>query len=122
MKEIFVYGTLRKGEGNYQAFSRKYEMEVLKEGVPATGYKMYEVGIPFVCYTGNPDDVIYGDILAVDDNCCESIDAMEEGAGYDIGEIIPDGSSRSYRAYLYDFERIPQYASFVETGNFKEVS
>lgn len=119
MHRIFVYGTLRNGEGNFNTFNNRYNIQVIEEGVPVEGYAMYARGIPFVCYTGNPNDVIYGDILEVDDEGKEAIDSMELGAGYNIDYVVPEGHNTAYRAYLYNENEIPTNR-LIESGNFKE--
>ncbi len=121
MKDIFVYGTLRVGKGNFRNFSRRYNIEVIEEGVPIYGYQMSSAGIPFTYFTEDNNDVVYGDILRVDDEGVEAIDRMELGAGYYISEVQPLGHSETYRAYLYRESEVPRMASVVTSGNFKSV-
>ena len=122
MKDIFVYGTLRVGNGNFGSFQRRFgkeNMQVINTDVPLKGYKMAGMGIPFTYYTGNEEDVVYGDILRVSDECCEAIDRMEVGAGYYIDAVSTD-EDNSFRAYLYKQEDLPSGAKLIKNGNFNK--
>lgn len=122
MKDIFVYGTLRVGNGNFGSFQRRFgeeNMQILRTNVPLKEYKMAGMGIPFTFYTGDENDVVYGDILRVSDECCEAIDRMELGAGYYIDTVHPEPEG-SYRAYLYKKEDLPYRVKVIKNGDFNK--
>lgn len=123
MKDIFVYGTLRVGKGNFFRFQRRFgkeNMYPIKVDISIRGYKIATRGIPFTFYTGNEEDVVYGDILRVSDECCEAIDRMELGAGYYISQVVTEKDDNPSRAYLYKQEEVPPEASIITNGNFNK--
>ena len=59
---IFVYGTLRVGQGNNRWFLA--DVECVQEGVSVAGYKMYTSGgIPAIHHTGDTRDSVVGDVF-----------------------------------------------------------
>jgi len=84
-----VYGTLRKGNGNYRHFLKD------KKCLGTTklkGFKMYSLGFyPCIVPTKNEKDNIIVEVFELDDEKDKSliagINSMERGAGYSIGEV-----------------------------------
>ena len=81
MIKFLAYGSLRKGEFNFDRFgtnSIKYiETKIIK------GYKMYSLGFyPFLVFTGNQEHLVTCDILETSKPIFQAIVQMEEDAGY----------------------------------------
>ena len=78
-KEIWVYGSLRKGEyNNYLLKNSKY----IGKGI-VKGFKMYSLGsYPFVYQTNNKDDTIVVEGYKIDIEIYDLIEKMEKSSGY----------------------------------------
>jgi len=78
MHTLFVYGTLLTGLGNWRSFLDP------QEGTPNTlaGYTMYSLGgFPAIVATGNPEDVIRGEVFEINDDQLQRIDLLEGYSG-----------------------------------------
>lgn len=106
MIPVFVYGTLRPGDYNHSRHGLDEDNVV--RGVTAPG-ALYHVSSSYKAYPCAKFDqcgTIIGDILFFEEGSrdLERIDRMEEGAGYEIREVIvtlPDGSQMKCQAYHY---------------------
>ena len=84
-KEIYVYGSLRKGEYNNYLLK---DSEYIGKGI-VKGFKMYSLGsYPFVHQTNNKDDIIVVEGYKVDIETYNSINKMERLAGYTKVNVI----------------------------------
>ena len=86
MHNIFVYGSLRVGEYNFNAFQTHYNINPIKTNVKLKGYKLFSLGQ----YPGIIEDLnstIIGDILQVNEECYKHIHKMEINANYIEKEI-----------------------------------
>ncbi len=71
--QVFVYGTLRKGESNHYYLRRGL---LVADGVWAKGYAMYDQGsYPFAVPTNGSQ--IKGEIWQIDKDCLAEIDKLE---------------------------------------------
>jgi gamma-glutamylcyclotransferase (GGCT)/AIG2-like uncharacterized protein YtfP len=111
---FFVYGTLRKGEGNY----RRYLAGKTARELPATlpGYLLYARDLPCVVEAPGEGGEVLGDLIAVlperYDRVLRTLDALE---GYDPAQADPwyvrvrrrvrcvaaDGTSGESEAWVY---------------------
>lgn len=97
MNKIGVYGSLRKGEYNYNFFLRdqKYIKTVTKKG-----FKLYSLGsYPCIVRTNNPDDKVVFDLFEVSDSVKKAIDRMEFQAGYHVDYI--EEKNNQYEIYVF---------------------
>lgn len=71
---VAVYGSLRKGHGNHTIISSgEYITNILVSGCAMySGY-----AFPYVCYTGNDDDVIIAEVYKVNSETLYSLDGLE---------------------------------------------
>jgi gamma-glutamylcyclotransferase (GGCT)/AIG2-like uncharacterized protein YtfP len=100
-KYLAVYGTLRKGHGNWQYFLSDVPMVAEKDTVK--GYRMVTFGgFPAIVATGNDADTVVVDVFDVEgyDRIAEGIEGMERGAGYDVTEVL---TSSGLYAYIYTY-------------------
>lgn len=79
MNRIAVYGSLRKGEYNYSAFSKWHDM-VHTGTHTVDGFDLYSLGAYPAATLG--DGKLIVDTFEVDDRCFNQINGMELGAGY----------------------------------------
>lgn len=102
---IAVYGSLRKGEYNYNSFKRMYgdDYEYIKTS-SILGYNIYDLGsYPGLKVSQNPDDRVIIDIMKCSKECFNSINRMELGAGYSTIKVKDESSDDTYLAYLYEY-------------------
>lgn len=101
MKKILVYGSLRKGEYNFERFEDYFPNQMNYLGTVETpGYKLYSLGsYPGIKATDDDNFMLTVDKLEVSEECFQAIDGMEKGAGYTTNTItLPDGD---YTIYVY---------------------
>lgn len=83
MKKVFVYGTLKRGRGNYKVHLR--DQEYLGSDVTVDKYIMGDVGFPYVfpasfSETYGLEDFlcpVRGDVFMVTDECLSRLDRLE---------------------------------------------
>jgi gamma-glutamylcyclotransferase (GGCT)/AIG2-like uncharacterized protein YtfP len=84
VKEIFVYGSLKKGEYNHYLLECK-EAKFLREGF-LHGYTIYDIGhsYPAATRSEKQESFITGEIYEVSEDLFLSILRMEVGAAYTL--------------------------------------
>ena len=112
-----VYGTLRKGNGNFKYFLKdKKCLGTIK----VEGFKMYNLGFyPCIVPTKNKKDIITVEVYKLDDekdkDTINSINGMERGAGYLIGEV----ETKFGKALYYYYPYIPE-SECIEHGDWNK--
>lgn len=86
--KIAVYGSLRYGEYNYNAFNSHYKMHHTGTHI-VDGLELYSLGAYPACAKGNGKVIV--DTFEVTDECFSRIHGMEIGAGYYASTINIDG-------------------------------
>lgn len=88
-KKIAVYGSLRKGEYNYERFLKYFPNQIEVLGTERLPYfSLYDLGsYPGIKKTNNPQDTVVFDILKVSDSCYNALYLMEIGANYKTIDI-----------------------------------
>lgn len=85
-KYLLAYGSLRKGQYNFNRISNLFSSKDVIQYVRTIklpGYKMYSLGsYPACIHTGTRSDIIECDILRMHNSAFDIIDRMEVGAGY----------------------------------------
>lgn len=123
MKEtykIFVYGSLRKGEYNFDRFVEIYgkdSIKVVDTNVTLFGYRLYSLGPYPGLKPANEEDTksfVVGDILEVSQQAFNSITAMELGAGYyiEVKEI------KDHACVIYLYNGTTNEKNFVKEGDW----
>ncbi len=93
--EVFVYGTLRRGEGNHELLARA---EFLGFSRTEAAYTLYDLGAyPGVVVGGA--DVVHGELYRVDGATLAALDRLEEHPDYYRREtiVLNDGA----QAWIY---------------------
>ena len=121
---FFVYGTLRRGQSNYQRLiDSKEGFEFVGPAVTINKYTMLSSGIPFV-HKQPEASVIKGEVFMVWDNkLIKSLDALEghrdgERQGYHREQTpvrLDNGMNMS--AWIYFFYGVP-HGSIVQSGDW----
>lgn len=94
-KLIFVYGSLRPSQYNFDRVNNWIEGEVLKPVTRAIlpGFELVNLGVyPAIVPEGDSD--VVGDILECPPELFANIDAMERGAGYKVVELKAEALTR----------------------------
>lgn len=120
MKRIAVYGSLRKGDYNYDRCIPNAEVI---EQVELQGWEMYDLGSYPAIVRG--DGTVLFDIMDVTDEHYDRVESMELGAGYIAETVTLKGASEATLFYMKD-EALAQYESWsrqvklVESGDWIE--
>lgn len=114
-----IYGSLREGHYNYNAFKRMGSTEVLARG-ELRGYKMWDLGAyPCITYTGNTDDIVQVEVHKYCDRNSTSIARMEIGAGYvPIDEQIKGDDGKTHFGTVWVYPNEPRFGKEVEGGDW----
>jgi len=109
-KKIFVYGTLRRGCGNYYAFLDRSDVKFC--GVEKKhGYALYSNNIvAYMVKTGNKEDYVVGEVYLVPDKIYKKISQMNTGANYK--EVYEDGE------IFWTYEKPLPNAVKIESGDY----
>ncbi len=99
-KLIATYGSLRKGQYNYERFCEAYPNEIKYiKTISTYGYKLYSLGpYPGVKVGNHMDDIIL-DLLEVSERVYDIINRMEIGAGYRAQFLSHE--KKVYTIYIY---------------------
>lgn len=117
MKQIVVYGSLREGEYNADRFRRNYGAENFKyiRTTTITGYNIFDLGsYPGLKISNDPNSKVIVDIMEVSDECFQSIEWMEHGAGYSTIKVVDDETGQKFPAYMYEYSA----TDLVESGDW----
>jgi len=89
---IAVYGSLRMNEYNYEAFARRYDMKHTGTHT-ISGFDLYSLGAYPAAVLGDGEIVV--DTFEVDNDCFNSMNRMELGAGYYALDTEIDGKDHT---------------------------
>lgn len=115
---LFVYGTLRKGYGNYRLLRGCRCLGTFRT-VP--GYRMYAAGIPYVVHNPQSFASVEGELYEVDEVALSRIDDLEGHPVFYRRQIVRLSDGSSAFAYLMSWTRLPLNAKYVPSGKFSDV-
>ena len=114
MIKFLAYGSLRKGEFNFDRFGKDTIKYITTKTIK--GYKMYSLGFyPFLIFTGNKEDEVTCDVLETYPEIFEEIKNMEYEAGY------IDTTEENLPLFIMEFtncnilQRLPE----IKSGDWK---
>ena len=84
MRNIFVYGTLKKGYHNHRLLEG---CELISDNFIVSGFKLFESGIPFMKRSNN-SDMVLGEVYSVDDKTLSRLDSLEGHPNWYRREIV----------------------------------
>lgn len=91
--QVAVYGSLRKGEYNYDHFKRSFPDMEYTGTHTIRGYNLYSLGsYPAVTVMDGDKELII-DTFNVSENCFSRMNGMEIGAGYSQHEITVEDTA-----------------------------
>ena len=115
-KKVAVYGSLRKGEYNYERFVDYFKggLEYLRTTV-VRGYDLYDLGAyPGIRVSSDLSKELVVDIMECSDDCFKHIEAMEHGAGYNSVSITVGADECTIYVYNYPATNL------VESGDWSK--
>jgi gamma-glutamylcyclotransferase (GGCT)/AIG2-like uncharacterized protein YtfP len=127
---VFVYGTLRHGEGNW-SWALKDAADLI--GYASTPGEMYTLGgFPGVILPTTDDraagKVVKGEVFACSDETLKTLDRLEsEGSMYhrrlvsvEYSRMVSDVPEPPRTVYIYEYGRIPPRPSLIPSGDWLE--
>lgn len=127
-QKVFVYGTLRQGQGNYPMFGNSVVRATTGCRAPGQMYyaayeyggRRMQMGYPVVVFTEEGE--VVGDLLEVEEGPqLRAVHQMEIGAGYVLAEVpitLPDGSVEMADGYHWpEGETVGDH---IESGDYLE--
>lgn len=122
---IFVYGSLRPGQYNFDRVNAWIKGQVLRPVASGmiVGYRLYSLGAypALKIVGGSPGDlVVYGDVLECPPMLFDWIDRMEKGADYKPVEVsvLQQGTSEELTATAWLYRGDVDDAPLVESGDW----
>ncbi len=115
MKNVFVYGSLKRGFFNHSLISENPRNRFLRKGF-VEGYKLYLLwSYPGIKQSGAAADKLYVELYSLRDEVFERIDKMERMAGYTPIEVEDD---KEKKGILYVYNGEVDEKNFVPYGNW----
>lgn len=113
---IAVYGSLRKGEFNYDRFKSIFKNDFEYRSTRVVyGWDLFDLGsYPGIKKSDNPNKMLMVDTMEVSEECFQAINAMELGAGYEAIEV----EIGIHKAIIYQYNYGVNLNNIVESGNW----
>jgi len=112
MKNILVYGSLRKDHYNFNRCGKQKFVKAMK----LNGYDLFSLGSYPAILEGKGDLVV--ELHEVDDLTHKNIQRMELGAGYSEKPIEVDGVTASL--YVFNNKNIAKTQTQVKSGDWSD--
>ena len=118
MKTLVIYGSLRRGEYNYDYFNRNDEMEFVGQG-KLDGFDLFNLG-SYPCITPSKEQrSVVVEVFNVPDDMAERIDGMELGAGYNAKDVkIKTEDGKEVEGTVYVYRERPDEKWLLEHGDW----
>src|SRR5947209_2836051 len=105
VRRLFFYGSLRKGEDNYERFVTDWSgaIQDVASGY-VEGYELVDLGTHSSIIRGAADARVIGDVFDVSDDAFRSIEVLETSFEYRREHVevrTPDGRAIAAEAYAF---------------------
>lgn len=114
MKNMFVYGSLKKGCFNHSLIRDNSRNKLIRKGF-ISGYKMYLLWSYPGIKPSLSEDQISIELYSLSDEVFEQIDKMEQSANYTPTEVEDDVGKKGI---LYVYNGKVQESNFIPFGNW----
>lgn len=114
MKNVFVYGSLKKGFFNHSLIDENPRNRLIRKGF-VTGYKLYLLWSYPGIKPASPEDKIFVELYSLTDEVFERIDRLERGANYTTVKVEDDAGKEGL-LYVYNGE--VKEENLVPSGNW----
>ena len=104
---LFFYGSLRKGQDNYDRFIAEWP-EAMRDVASGRirGFELVNLGTHCSIVPGGIEATVAGDVFDVSDELFKSIEALETSYGYRRQAVeVEIGDGQTVTAEVYGFER-----------------
>ena len=120
---LFFYGSLRKGEDNYERFTTEWP-EAMRDVASGCirGFELVNLGTHCSIVPGPADATVVGDVFDVSEELFTSIEALETGYEYVRQTVdVEIGDGRNVTADVYGFARPDEIADKprIKSGDWK---
>jgi len=102
MKNMFVYGSLKKGHFNHYLIDENPRNRFIRKGF-VEGYNLYLLWSYPGIKPGLSSDKVYVELYSLSEEVYDRIDKMEKSAGYTSVEV-EDDEGKSGTIYVYNGE------------------
>lgn len=102
MKNVFIYGSLKKGFFNHSLIEENSRNKFIKKGF-IEGYKLYILRSYPAIKSSSQRERVYVELYSLTDEVFELTDKMEKRAGYSSVEV-EDEEGKCGIIYVYDKE------------------
>ena len=114
MKNVFVYGSLKKKFFNHSLISENPRNRLIRKGF-IEGYKLYLLwSYPGIKASANAEK-LYVELYSITDEVFDMIDKMEQSAGYTSIETEDDGGKKGI---LYVYNGDVNENNLIYSGNW----
>ncbi len=114
---VAVYGTLRQGFENYEAFLAGFEP--VHRGFIHVPFRMYATDAYPMLVHGDRDRPIYVEIFSVDPSTLARLDGLEDPYGYGRTAVRVAEVSGSVDVYVYRGSGPPEGFRFLDSGRWE---
>ena len=120
---LFFYGSLRRGEANYERFTTEWP-EAMHDVASGSirGFELVNLGTHCSIVPGAAGATVVGDVFDVSDELFKSIEALETSYGYRRQTVEVDiGGGTSVTADVYGFARPDEitHQPRIKSGDWK---
>jgi gamma-glutamylcyclotransferase (GGCT)/AIG2-like uncharacterized protein YtfP len=119
---ILTYGSLRKGEYNYDYFKLYYKKDFeYITTLTLKGYDLYSLGAyPAIKISKNPNTLLTVDLIKLSEEAKRVIDNMEFGAGYSAITKIIEFNDKTFPCTLYVYDENISKNRLISSGDWSE--
>lgn len=121
---LFFYGSLRKGEENYERFAIEWPTAMRDVATGhIRGFELVNLGTHCSIVPGPASATVIGDVFDVSDELFKSIDALETGFGYRRQTVVVEiGDGKTVTADVYGFARPDELTQQprIKSGDWKQ--
>lgn len=114
--QVFVYGTLLKGE-----YNERFALNAKREAASVVG-TLYHTGWSFPAFVKEGSTIVKGELLTVDDEGFKSMDRLEGYPRFYRREEIEvkKDSGEKTKAWVYIMNQLPQSAFVIKSGDWRK--
>jgi gamma-glutamylcyclotransferase (GGCT)/AIG2-like uncharacterized protein YtfP len=120
---LFFYGSLRKGEDNYERFTTEWP-EAMRDVATGCirGFELVNLGTHCSIVPGRADATVVGDVFDVSEELFKSIEVLETGFDYRRQTVeVETGDGHKVTADVYGFARPDELTTKprIKSGDWK---
>ena len=114
MKNVFIYGSLKKGFFNHSLIEENPRNRLIRKGFVG-GYRLYLLWSYPCVKPSAEEDKVYVELYSLCDEVFDRIDVMEKRAGYSSVEVKDDDGNVGI---IYVYDREVDKNRIISSGNW----